>query len=46
MIYALIPILFLFMLFNINNDKIKSFIYALTIWGECSLFSNGVFIFL
>ena len=34
MIYALIPILFLFMLFNINNDKIKSFIYALTIWGS------------
>ena len=34
MIYALIPILFLFMLFNLCNNKIKSFIYALTIWAS------------
>ena len=34
MIYALIPILFLFMLFNLSNNKIKSFIYALTIWAS------------
>ncbi len=34
MIYALIPITFLYMLFNLDNSKIKSFIYALTIWGS------------
>ncbi len=34
MIYALIPIIFLFMLFDLNNSKIKSFVYALTIWGS------------
>ena len=34
MIYGLIPILFLFMLFNLSNNKIKSFIYALTIWAS------------
>ena len=34
MIYALIPIIFLFILFNLNNNRIKSFIYALTIWGS------------
>ena len=34
MIYALMPIVFLFLLFNLNNGKTKSFIYALTIWGS------------